>query len=360
MKRIRPSLFALLLLAAPAVHAQFIIYVTDFTRNKSVSKITSDGVVSTFATEFDGIKGLAVDGMGNLYVAGYYKVTPDGAVSVNLNITGLTNFDALDYVALDPQGNLYAADDANVSTVYRVSSAGVVTPFVSGFNGVSALAFDRNGNLYVASYDDENVSKVTPAGVVSTFAFPTGNPSGMAFDRNGNLYVSDIGDGWVNKVSSSGVVSRFVTLESPEGLGFDVDGNLYVATHHIGSPTGGVGTNTVSRVTPAGVVSTFAIGDNYALGSTLSLAIFTPPSIPTSLAIIKGSSANVVLEGWNGTPGTTYYALMSTNLMIPFSQWTRVATNVLDATNALSAAGIFFFDFPIAPGMGQRFYVIGQ
>ena len=81
-------------------------------------------------------------------------------------------------------------------TVSKVTPAGVVSTFASGFNGPDGLAFDAAGNLYVAN-DDANfngiVSKVTPAGVVSTFASGFNSPEGLAFDAAGNLYVANNG-----------------------------------------------------------------------------------------------------------------------------------------------------------------------
>ncbi len=58
----------------------------------------------------------------------------------------------------------------------------------------------------------------------------------------------------VSEVTPAGVVSTFASgFDDPDGLAFDAAGNLYVANY---------GNNTVSEVTPAGVVSTFASGFN--------------------------------------------------------------------------------------------------
>ena len=58
------------------------------------------------------------------------------------------------------------------------------------------------------------------------------------------------GNGTISKVTPAGAVSTFVSsgLDYPEGLAFDAAGNLYVANS---------GNNTISEVTPAGAVSTF-------------------------------------------------------------------------------------------------------
>ena len=68
-----------------------------------------------------------------------------------------------------------------------------VTTFVgSGLSAPVALAFDAAGNLYVANYGNNTISKVTPAGAVSTFVSSGLNdPMGLAFDAAGNLYVAN-------------------------------------------------------------------------------------------------------------------------------------------------------------------------
>lgn len=53
---------------------------------------------------------------------------------------------------------------------------------------------------------------------------------------------------------------------------------------------------------------------------------------PSGITSVTQSEANLVFNGTNGLSGGTYYALMSTNLTLPFSQWTPVATNVLSAS----------------------------
>jgi PKD repeat protein len=56
--------------------------------------------------------------------------------------------------------------------------------------------------------------------------------------------------------------------------------------------------------------------------------------LPAQLGIasLSLSGANLVLDAINGQSGGTYIVLMSTNLALPSSQWTPVATNVLSAS----------------------------
>jgi hypothetical protein len=80
------------------------------------------------------------------------------------------------------------------------------------------------------------------------------DPFGVALDSRGNVYVANIGGNTVTKVTPVGVVSTFASgFSGPLAPAFDAAGNLYVAN---------LGNNTVMEATPAGVVSTFASGFN--------------------------------------------------------------------------------------------------
>ena len=137
---------------------------------------------------------------------------------------------------------------------------------------------DGDGNLYVADTYNNTIRKVTPAGVVTTVAGSgsygsddgTGtaasfaNPVGVAVDGDGNLYVADTNNNTIRKVTPAGVVTTFAgsgsygsddgtgtaaSFNKPQGVVFGGDGNLYVADTY---------NNTIRKVTPAGEVTTFA------------------------------------------------------------------------------------------------------
>jgi PKD repeat protein len=74
----------------------------------------------------------------------------------------------------------------------------------------------------------------------------------------------------------------------------------------------------------------------------------------TGIGSFNVSGANLVLNGTNGLAGQTYYVMMSTNLALPLSQWTAVATNVL------SAGGNFSITVTntVIPSVPHRFYVL--
>ena len=190
---------------------------------------------------------MAVDGDGNLYVADtnnstIRKVTPAGVVTTlaglneeepgSVDGTGTAaRFREPSGVAVDGDGNLYVSDTYN-HTIRKVTPAGVVTTLAgsagssgsddgtgtaAGFNYLRGLAFDGDGNLYVADAGNNPIRKVTPAGEVTTLAGTAGSsgsingigpaarfkyPTGVAVDGDGNLYVID--ESKIRKVTPAG------------------------------------------------------------------------------------------------------------------------------------------------------------
>jgi hypothetical protein len=70
-------------------------------------------------------------------------------------------------------------------------------------------------------------------------------------------------------------------------------------------------------------------------------------SAPTPRPVISSftlSGGNLLWSGTNGVPGWSYYLLTSTNVALPISSWTRMATNQFStngtfaSTNAVNGA----------------------
>jgi hypothetical protein len=82
-------------------------------------------------------------------------------------------------------------------------------------------------------------------------------------------------------------------------------------------------------------------------------AISVRPPQP-GIASARVSGANLVLSGINGQTGGTYYVLAGTNLALPLSLWTPVATNVLSTNGnfTLTLTNTVTTDTP------QRFYIL--
>jgi sugar lactone lactonase YvrE len=144
-----------------------------------------------------------------------------------------------------------------------ISLAADVNPDGTGNAGTGVLTIgprlEVTGSTVSLRGADVNIdSGNTPAIITATggsqayLATPLNNPSAVAVDRLGNLYVGNALGGTVVKMTPAGLVSTYATgFSNVTGLAFDAAGNLYVAD---GTP------GTVSKVTPAGVVTVFASG----------------------------------------------------------------------------------------------------
>jgi sugar lactone lactonase YvrE len=195
-------------------------------------------------------------------------------------------------VATDAAGNIYVADTAN-NKIRKVSLDGSSGTFagtgaagsadgsglLATFNAPRGLAFDADGNLYVADTGSNKLRKITPAGVVSTLA-GTGAvgsadgtadvatfsaPCGLAIGADGTLYVCDRDNNKIRAVNSStGTVTTFTgtgtsgstdgaktlaTFNYPEGIAISQDSILFIAD---------TGNNKIRRVNQLGGVATYA------------------------------------------------------------------------------------------------------
>ena len=212
--------------------------------------------ISPFASGINEPAGMAFGPDGDLYVADgedhtVDKVTPAGQVTTFASgFPGSDVFATPSDLAFNSKGDLFVADSVE-TTLSEVSPSGQVTTFASGFDEPDSLVFDSAGNLYVANAGKNTVSKVTPAGKVTTFATGLNAPNAMAIDSAGNLFVSSGEVDTVYKITPAGIVSTFASgIGFADALAVDAAGNLYVADAD----------NTVSEVTPAGSVSSFASG----------------------------------------------------------------------------------------------------
>ena len=245
----------------------------------------TDGNGST--ARFNSPAGVAVDSVGNLYVADtgnstIRKVTPAGAVTTLAGLAGVTGsadgigsaarFNHPQGVAVDIRGDLYVGDTNN-STIRRIASDGMVTTFagqagangnvdgagsVARFCGPLSMAVDQSGIVYVADRGNYTIRKITPDGVVSTLATslaatfglrnPGDGPESVAVDAAGNVYAADYVHwiGGLRKIAPNGVVTTLASFYGSFVLAVDMPGNIYAAT---------ISVSNVEKITPEGVVS---------------------------------------------------------------------------------------------------------
>ena len=175
------------------------VYVAD-SSNHRIRKITAGRVVSTLAcstrghmdgtdasARFNGPTGVAIDSAGNVYVADrsnnrIRKVTAAGVVTTiaGSGAEGFANgigtsaqFHRPHGVAVDSVGNVYVADSSN-HRIRKITVAGVVSTLAgsatagfrddtgtwAGFNDLSGVAVDSDGNVYVADYGNNRIRKI--------------------------------------------------------------------------------------------------------------------------------------------------------------------------------------------------------
>jgi len=129
----------------------------------------------------DTATGIALDGVGNVYMAGRvsnnaFKVTPGGVITEIIDASGDGSGNLLNCplgVAVDGAGNVYVSGFLS-HNVFQIAPAATVTEVidavgdgVAGLSGVCDLAVDTSGNLYVPGFDSHNAFKVTPGGTIT-------------------------------------------------------------------------------------------------------------------------------------------------------------------------------------------------
>jgi uncharacterized protein (TIGR03437 family) len=222
-------------------------------------------------------EGIAVDPAGDIYISDALnhrvrKVSPAGEITTYAG-TGIAGFsgdggpapaaqlDAPYGLAIDGLGNLYIADLGNArvryvaldGTISTVAGGGLLP--AGGANEGSAataiqlsaprnVAWDGHGSLYISDFTGQRVLRLASDGSLTTVAGTGvgggwGNggpatqalvsyPAALAVDRSGALYIADTENHAIRKISN-GVITAFASVDTPTGLAFDNFGTLYIA-----------------------------------------------------------------------------------------------------------------------------------
>jgi sugar lactone lactonase YvrE len=186
---------------------------------------------------------------------------PSNAQDFRVGIAIAENLHPVANPALDTEGNLYVTFSGSRGqkvpvAIFKIDTNYVVKPYINDMMNATAIAFDRDGQMYVSSRHDGVVYRVARNGTMVAYAEGMGVATGIAFDRDQNLYVGDR-SGTIFKVSRERDIFVFATLEpsvSAYHLAFSPAGDLYVTGPTISS------VDAIHRITPAGDVSVFYKG----------------------------------------------------------------------------------------------------
>jgi sugar lactone lactonase YvrE len=226
--------------ANPAIDAAGNIFVT-FSGSRgqktpvSVFKVDLNYQSRPFITDLMNATGLAFDREGMLYISSrsegsVYQSTPSGNLSVYVEGMGIGTG-----LAFDREDNLYVGDRSG--TIFKISRSRQIYVFATVEPSIAAyhLAFGPDDHLYVtgpttSSFDC--VHKVAPDGAVENYYRGLGRPQGLAFDADGNLYVaaSLAGRRGVIRIDRDRNAELFVSGPNIVGLAFTPSRALAIAT----------------------------------------------------------------------------------------------------------------------------------
>ena len=202
----------------------------------SVFKVDRQQAVRPFLHDLLNPTGLAFDRAGYLYISSrmegtVYKVSPDAHREIYAEGMGVATG-----IAFDGEENLYVGD--RTGTVFKISRDRQIFVFATIEPSIAAyhLAFGPDGNLYLAgptisSFD--HVFRISPSGEVASFYRGLGRPQGLAFDSDGNLYVaaSLAGERGVVRITPEVRVERVVSGHGIVGVAFTRQQSMVVATN---------------------------------------------------------------------------------------------------------------------------------
>jgi sugar lactone lactonase YvrE len=255
-----------------AVDSSNNVYIAD-TANCLIRKVTS-GTITTFAGKSPSLAcgymgdggaatgaelyepdGVAVDSLGNVYIADQYnyvirKVSGGNITTFAGNHTygfagdgGPAGSAELSYVldvATDTQGNVYIADQYN-HRIRKVNASGIISTYAgngtAGYTGDGGLAYettlyypagvavDEAGDVIIADYDNQRVRLVDESNIIHTIAGNgtagfNGNdilattaelyqPTGVAVDPSGNIYEADFYNWLVRKINALVILNSY-------------------------------------------------------------------------------------------------------------------------------------------------------
>ena len=232
------------------------VYAAD-TQNGLVQKRSTTGAVITLCSSLSFPQGLAMDSIGNLFIAEGYnnrvtKMSSGTGTPLQYFTTSSPAMSFPTSSTVDGGGNLYVVDQGNGRIVVFPSASPTIptaSPSASSastspiflplaFESPYGVVSDGLGNLYVSDASTNAIIKMTTAGqFIANFTFspPLNGPEGLAIDVTGVLYIADTFGARIVKASSNNGTQLQVFTTSnpsllfPEGVYVDLSFNIWIA-----------------------------------------------------------------------------------------------------------------------------------
>jgi sugar lactone lactonase YvrE len=198
-------------------------------------RIDVGGEVSEFSGDIPNPTGIAFGGDGEMFVTSRL----DGVVyklnAFNEAVSFARNLGVATGIAFDRMGGMHVGD--RTGTIFRINGIGEEKAWTQLEPSVSAyhLAFGPDESLYVSgpsvtSFD--SIWRINSDGEVDVFFKGLGRPQGLAFDRDGNLYVAASlrGRRGIVRITRDGHAQIVVAGINLVGLAFSALGEMAVVS----------------------------------------------------------------------------------------------------------------------------------
>ena len=207
----------------------------------SIFKIQRDFQMTPFVRDLLNPTGLAFSPDGYLYASSraegtVYRISPEGAVSTYAEGMGIATG-----IAFDREGNLFVGDRSG--TIFKIArgdaggSSGEIFVYATLEPSIAAyhLAFNDEGVLFVTgptTSSNQAIHAIDRDGNTTVFYHGLGRAQGMAFDVDGNLYVAASlhGQRGIVRITPQREATLAVSGQNLVGLAFLEDGCAALAT----------------------------------------------------------------------------------------------------------------------------------